>query len=425
MFGAHAKTSARGGFENFLSDVKIDEISRTVTITPRPGIRRSDGTPYTLDDATAAIKASVSGTRHSFLAPLVNSVEETKTSIVLHFRSISVNIRYLLILADFYMTDAGSAPVTPTSLPASTGAYSLAEMSRTEITLKRNLYFPADERANEIDTVHVHGFAAKDASTLIQSMDTSTHHLAYLYGFGLVPRDYETLEKKGYTVELYPSDWLVYVSFGHGTARDDRVLIASVLDKARSRLTPKATNGQTAYSTTPTDRPFSLSQKEYQASAPRPRSRSLSRPLTLTTLDEWSSLPLFAAVIKELQNALPELTVKTVSRSEMKSIYQSDVWLSPIGQTPADPLTHLSFLVTAKQGIDGVLSRDEISEISAIEDAKTFVARVKDIERRILSERVMVPLFHFPGVLVTSPLVEKDARLASNWGIQAWTYHIK
>ncbi len=61
-----------------------------------------------------------------------------------------------------------------------------------------------------------------------------------------------------------------------------------------------------------------LTESEYQSALTTPHDRNsntkLSRSMRIATLDEWSTLPVFAKVLGELQHQFPNISVATVSR---------------------------------------------------------------------------------------------------------------
>ena len=205
------------------------------------------------------------------------------------------------------------------------------------------------------------------------------------------------------------------------------------MDSIRDLLSRNAASGVNAFSTAPSDRYFGITEEEYNRIASdlvrdTPRNNDLSRPLTVATLVEWYRQPLFKNILDHLESRFPKLTLQLVDRDRFADIYEPskfDMFLSPIGMTPGDPISHFMFMANFIEHFRKVVTVQSIAEAAQIEDKLEFGKTIHQFELDILKERVLVPLFHFPGVSAISPIFEKSSKFGSAWGIQSWHYSIR
>jgi len=207
-----------------------------------------------------------------------------------------------------------------------------------------------------------------------------------------------------------------------------RQAVAHAIDDARPILGKVTPFAQPAYSTTPSDRPFGLKKNEYERL--RKQWPDVSRAdlgpgatLTIEVMDEHAGLPLFRAVQKAVEKECPFVKFKTFTRREFgQRLAESDAMISPLGQSPADPLPNLGILARTRPGLSSVLRPNELASLASLEDSDEFTEQLLDLNRRIHASRLLVPLFHFPGIVASSKKYERVEGLSFNWGIQTWTY---
>jgi hypothetical protein len=72
-----------------------------------------------------------------------------------------------------------------------------------------------------------------------------------------------------------------------------------------------------------------------------------------------------------------------------------------------------------------VLTKEKITEAALIEDPEEFARAIQNIEKKLLQNRILVPLAHFPGVVAEAPGFERDEALSWSCGTQEWTYRIR
>ena len=249
--------------------------------------------------------------------------------------------------------------------------------------------------------------------------------LIFFYGHALRAADLAALDAHGYTWEQFPAEWLVHVGFGSGVPLEDRKAIADVIDDHREDFLKYAPLGEAAFSIPPANHPFSLTRREYEKMRGT-GSRSLSRPLTISTLASWAKLPLFARIVDRLRKEIPGLDVELLGPQDVGRLFSdsTSIRLSPLGISPADPLNHLAFLATMSGVFAETVPLDEIARIAVLNNTSQFNRAVKSIEQRIVDERRIIPIAHFPGVVASAPGLTRDESIAYTWGIQAWAYRL-
>lgn len=432
IFAFHANEGVKAGFTPVISKVSFDQAKSQILIEPRYDMKASDGSPFSTRQMCEAIKESFQGTQHAQFAALVKEIHCSDNLIEVAMTSIPVNMRALFLLPDFSIYSPKALPITATNLQPTTGPYYPVSIAAGRIELKRNPYYPSDLTANQVDQVVLHQYSGVETSSLIEQMNPRTHHVAYLLGQALKATDLSSLRKKGYRVEEYPSEWLAHLGFQPTVNLQDRQRIALTLDKIRDRLAASSPMGQLAYSVPPSDRPFGVKAKEYEEFSAKLESElkgfmHLSRKLTIGTVDSLYDLPVIKLAMEHLKEMFPEqIELKILKRSDFGKLFEPgiDVYLSVQGISAADPAHHLSFFLKSDAIFAEVTNKEEIAKLSTLHEAYEFNREVLRIERKIIEKRALMPLLHFPGVVVSAPGFERDDALAGSWGVRAWTYRI-
>jgi hypothetical protein len=151
-----------------------------------------------------------------------------------------------------------------------------------------------------------------------------------------------------------------------------------IYDNQSNILEEYKTFSQDAYSVTPADRPFGINKRDFISLNQEMMNINLSESkieskLNIGVLDIWQNLPIFSSIIKNIKKLAPNSVIRTYATSDYrKMIVESDIWLAMLGISPADPLSHLSFMVSTFPNFKTIVTDDELSEISIIRNAETF-----------------------------------------------------
>ncbi|MGE3611030.1 MAG: hypothetical protein AB7I27_15675 [Bacteriovoracaceae bacterium] len=427
LFAFHFSATMNNSKNSLFSQIKIDRENGLVTFELKRKVFTSDGTELTPEKIFNSIKSSFSNTQHTKYSQLVESITRDANVINVKFRSIPINLEYWLRSIDFAIVDIDKLPINGSQLYTTTGPYSIVSLSSSQVELKRNKYFPSDFVSNMVESVIFKSYASRELKHLFSNVEN--FNLAYLYGYAVNQELIDSIKDKNLKIQIFPNEWMVYLGFQKNLSYDERSIIFNKIDSIKNKLINKLFYGTVSYSTVPSDRAYGLSQKEYEANKPvlESKASTISRKLILATLDEWADIPIFSYTISELEKEF-SLEIKKFNRSEMFKIYHSDYadfYISPMGISPADPLGNYSFLYNNNALFSENISDESITELYKENEFKDFSKKVKDIELRILKKSILIPLGHFPGIIVESPALIRDESKSWDWGIQAWTYKIK
>jgi hypothetical protein len=428
VFAFHARQSINGGFQPVVSRLDFFPERGRIDIAPLHAIATSDGTPFPLRNICMGVTESLSGTQHAPYAALVQGVDclEREGKISIRLSAIPANMRFLFTLPDFSIYNPATVPLTPGNLAPTTGPYSIVSMNQEVVELKRNPHYPAALVANTVPAVRLHSYPAIGTGGLIDVLSVESHHMIYLYGYAVSGADLEKLKAKKYVVEAYPEEWLVYVGFGRKVPLAIRETIAAVVDDDRERWVADTAFGSPAYSISPSDRSFALSRQEYSdSSGRRDASRRTAAAARLVTHRSWYALPLFRKICDALQARFTGMELRLVDNFSEIFSGDGDVFVSPLGISHSDPLSHLSYLSNALPGFDEAVAGGEVAKASVLADPGQFDSVVKGFERRVRQRRALVPVGHFPGIVAHAPRFERDESLSYSWGIQTWSYRIR
>ncbi|HXH74011.1 MAG TPA: hypothetical protein VNJ08_03550 [Bacteriovoracaceae bacterium] len=423
IFAFHNSVSAKKAVQPLFSNIIIDKINNLLTIDFLREIFNSDGHLLDINEICSSIKSSFAGTQHTNYKSLVESIDCQNRKIKIKFSTIPINLEYWLRSTDFAIFDTKKLPLSKSSLQPTTGPYTLTYMDSLKVELTANKFFPKEFVSNEVEKVILKSYPASDIDSIFKKEDVD---LAYLYGYSIRPELINELKGKNFKIQVFPNEWLMYLGFQKSVDLESRNLIASKIDTLRNSFKNKIVYGSTAYSTIPSDRAYGLTEAEYEKLKTPVKSGNLKNKLTISTLDEWAQIPLFSYILEELKKEL-NIELKLVSRKDMNKIYsqdEADFYLSPMGVSAADPLGNYSFFFMYDELFKKVLSEELLVSLYKEKDFHKFSLRIKDIEIQLLQERVIVPIGHFPGIVIESQKVIRDESKSWDWGIQAWTYKI-
>jgi hypothetical protein len=424
VYGAHIRQTMKSGLQPVLSDLIFHDDSTTVEIVPRHEVQFANGTPLSLKEICKAIDASLHSSYHAEYQSILESVQcdEKSNRILIKFRSLPVNLRFLFTLPDLSIYSVSHVPVRENSTDWTTGPYKILSRSRTKIELARNPYYPSTLRANNVERVDLVRYSTDESRHLAQSANPKNQDAIYFYGYALAEEDLGTLRKNGYQVEVFPTEWLVYGGAKGKISQKDRSIFAAAIRQIRESGIVQRYSGLKAYSIAPQDREYGLKT----AVEPDIAVGSLSHPYKIVTLKSWASLPFFQELIAALQKRIPNLSLRTLEITEFSELFadQAEFILSPLGISPADPLSHLSFLSSTYPQFDQAITKDQVAALSLIEENTKFVSEVRKAEELVVQSRLLFPIAHFPGIVAVRSDFQRDDSLSFGWGIQAWTFRV-
>ncbi len=431
LYAFHVSESIRGGFNSIFSDIEFDEAKNIISIRPKYKLSQTDGSEVDIYQICSSLEASLKGTLHAPYGTLLKNIEclAGQNKIEINMTGLPANIRYLFTLPDFSIFNRSLLPQTQQKVFPSTGPYRLEKLERSKVVLKRNQHYPEELVANKIETVTLNQYNSGPAIDFIKNMDPSSHHLAYFFGYAVDDGSISMLKEKGYSVEIFPTEWVVQFGIKSFVPMEDRILISKVIDELREGLSEQQSLAQKAYSISPSDRPFGLNKNEYYnvlKGEVTPLTNSLSQSWEICTLETWYNIPFFRSTLDSLINKFPNLKLKLFKPQDIAKLFSKEapLILTPLGISKSDPLSNLSFLLSTLDGFSDVVSKEMIANISTEKDVEDFDQRVKNIESGVVKKRLLLPIAHFPGVMSYRNDFTRDEKLGYSWGLQAWSFHV-
>lgn len=426
-FGFYAQESFKKGLIPVLTDVHIDHEQKLITITPKYEIRDSSGHQVSQNDICSALNEFFKGTVHAAVANSLEKIECSDLSVKIHLNYIPINIDALFSATDLSIYNPKKLPISASKLSPSTGPYYIESMSKESAKLRINPYYPKELRANEIDEVNLLWTNTTDP-TFLKELKPEIHNMLYMFGFQLTKRKIEDISSIGYTIEEFPSEWLMYLGFNEGLDLNTRLALGSIVDSLRDESISHLELGQSAYSISPSDRDFGLSRTDYNKVVKTLPSFKLDRHIKLGVFSEYLHSPLFRFYKEALEREMGDsVSFHIFDRQNIRKIFtpEVDAYLMVLGITPGDPLTHLAFLQETKAQFNQAVSREELEDLFKINELSEFNSKIRGFEEVVLKERLLIPLAHYPGVVAQANFLTRDEDLAWSWGVQAWTYHVR
>lgn len=425
IFGFWASSSTSKGLNSIFGDIKVLTQEKKVVIQILSFPKDESGQLITINEIKENIEDSLKGTQHSFYQNFLEEISIRENTIEIEFYKIPYNIKELLASADYAITKKLTKTHSNFTDFMQTGPYSIGQLSKMRVELKINPNYPSKLRANTASNIIFEGYPAQSTHELISS-DLQQNKIdgAYLYGHTVTKPELEKIRNLNYKVNISPTEWMIYIGFSTNTNINQRIEISNIIDKSRERIKMVSDLGTQAYSIQPTDRAFGINEAEYTQQKPKLEKKAIfQKKLTFATLDEWKDIPLFSTIISILSES-NLVEVKLYTRENMRLMYSSevDLFLSPLGISPFDPLINLMVFHNYHPSFKNIITKDTIKSIVASSDSETLIKLTKDIELSILRERLIIPLMHFPGITVEKNSLEQDSKLEWGWGIHAWTY---
>jgi hypothetical protein len=430
IFGYHSKESMRDDRSDVLSHLEFSTEESRVIISPKVPIKRSDGTHYALEDMCMAIKSGLREGHHAPYRALLKSVTCLQERVEITFEKIPVNLPFLFTLPDLSLFDENTLPIRDQPrFPATTGPYSLEAITENETRLKINPHYPRSLRANEISTVAYRTYQGSTVVQFVEKLDPKEDHLIYFVGDLLTSALADKLKSKGYRLQIFPSEWLLYFQFTQVPSENLRKRLGRMFDLLRERLVSHLDFAQAAYSIAPMDRPFGLKKDEYtnaiKTETPHIGERD-DYPLRIGLLANTERNPNIQMILGEIRKFFPNIQIRFLRYEEWeKAEKELDVLINALGISQFDPLNHISYLMHQDPLIRETVTDNDVAELASTHKRDDFISKVKDLESTLARERRIFPLAHFPGIVAEAPGFDRDEELSWNWGTQAWTYRVR
>lgn len=430
LFAFHARTVLKSGFEGVFSDITFDEANHTVTIRVKYHSVEGDEHNVSFRAICEGLKSSLQGTRHAPYASILRDFrcDETQNRIEIVFTKIPLNLRFLFTIPDLCIFDPTELPLSIDNAGTSTGPYTMESVSNSAVQLKLNPNYPASLRSNNIERAELLNYSPPKTHEFIQQMKPELHHSAYFYGHALEVTDLDLLKEKGYTVEIFPTEWFVFLTVKKQVNAPLKKALLQAMDKYRTEMASKASLGIPAYSISPSDSDFAISAAEYRdAVGPQHEVFDHNTKFTVTTTKSWAEIPFYMRTLNFLKQQFPNMQVQVLERKDGFRLFakETDVALALLGISPTDPLTHISFLESTLYGFNELTSKEQLSQLAIKTNAEEFNKGIKEMEVRANQTGLIVPIAHFPGVIAYRKDFVRDETKALGWGIQTWSFKIK
>ena len=426
LYSFHSRESISDGFQPIVSKVEFDYQHKTVTFSPTHVLMQSDGSIFSMQDYCQALEATLQGSIHSPYKSVYLGIECLESSVRVNFSKIPVNLQNLFTVPDYAITHPNSKLEITSENKVTNGPYYLEKVLKNgdEIHLRRNHFYPESLIANKQENVTLNRYLLSDIDQLIQNAFPAIHSIFYFLGHSISNSQIKILKDKGYRIEVFPNEWVSYISFNSRVNLATREFIGSLIDEYRDSLSSVTPFGVFAYSIAPSDRPFGIKKNEYQSLIKVNYENSIEN-LSIGILKRLSGLDYFKNILNNLGEKFADIRIKYYDDLDYGlMIQESDVVVQMLGIVAADPLSHLSFLMHVNPNFKTYLSEELITRLAMIEDMQIFAEEVKKVETALVKDRKIIPIAHFPGIVARAPGFERDENLAWSWGVQAWTFKV-
>ena len=425
MFAFHGAQSPRGGFHDSISMVSFDTLSNVVEVRPKFPVVTQDGRTLSINQLCESLKSSFDGTQHGpFDSKSKKEFLCLDDLIRIKLNKLPSNLPALFTIPDFAIFESERLPIVGDVTVPTTGPYSFERKVGEDVYLLINPNFPDQLRANRVKRVLYRPY--KLDGHFLEKLNPREDNLIYLHGVHASKEVLELLKRKGYRIQIYPSEWLLYVGFGSNAGRELRAVLTSVVDEARPTLLENFDHATEALSIAPADRPFSVSPKLYTKI--RSIKKMASKPGRIFKLgvhESEADKPLIKRLVEVLRNGVNFEVHYYPGAEYRKMLSQSDAYITMLGISPGDPLSHLSYLRSTSEDFAQDISEAEIRKVSEISNSDHFISAVRELESKVITNMLVVPVAHFPGVVAEAPNFERVESIAGSWGTQAWTYRIR
>lgn len=428
IFGYHARTSEFGGFLPYLSNVSINTESKSISIRPLQEIRDSAGNKLSVEEICKSLANSFSGTAHANYPDVFRGYkcDELGAEILLNY--IPINFKLLLTIPDFAIFNSSQLPITGDRPVHTTGPYYFdSKLSDDSIILKRNKFFPADLRANVVDTVIFRPYDPSPAKKTATDWNPAFDHLIYFMALYVGENYVSVLKEAGYKIKISPTEGILFLNFSERVSESKRNEIALLIDRIRQGIVDQGEYLSNAYSMQSPERGFGLSKESYLKivkDLPTTDQPKHDKKLVLGASESFYTVPLIRSMLDYIASNMSDaVELRLYKRGELERFDREvDINLEVVGLSQADPITHLFFLKNNYPLFRRVLTDEVLVEVARESDAVEFSRKVLAIEKQLASQRIYVPIAHYPGIVAESPLLESVPSLSWSWGTAAWTY---
>lgn len=421
LFAFHSASNSSGSELKLFSDISILADQNLVRLKLVRNVMNSDGDKLSIEEICKTVKDSMSDTKHTKYSSLLEKITCNDPFVDIHLKSIPINFEYWIRSIDFAIQPKELTPVSMDHKHPTTGPYKLVSLKNDEVNLTANKYFPSELRSNDVSEVNIKSYKSSEFLDLIEGRDFD---LAYIYGHMVDDNLIKALKKEKYKIQMFPNEWLLYFGCHDSLNIEERRYFAGIVDEVKNKVKNEFTVGQLAYSITPAGRGFGVSKKDYEKLNNPAKNGIVNKKFKIATLDEWANVPFIKKVLNELKSKV-SVEIVLFTRANFPKVYdkkEADIYLSPMGLSAADPLGNFSFLIELNTLIHESLSVSQIQELYTFKGFDAFRNEIYEIETKILSNRSVIPIGHFPGVVAESDKVHRSEEYAWDWGIQAWTY---
>lgn len=421
VFAAHKIRNPNFGQVDVFSKVSVNRSDKTVTFKPRGDIFFSNGTKIGLSEIAKSLKSSFSATSHSELKnELIDIViNEERAEVVVRLKRVPKNIEALLSIPDFYLFDAADMPLQTYQYDKYSGPYTVEKLTEDHVTLRRNKFYPRDLIANEIDSLEIKTLDFDKPSSFL-SKKNDDPILAYFVGSHVDKDDIKEIESHDLDLSIYPNEWVYMLGFNNDKINlSDRTLIRDFIYLNREEIIKDTPFAQKSYSVSPINKPFGLKENDYT-------------PGKLNDLIRLSQKISIGIRKKDVDHKFVKNFVSLISRVEnldivlfenVADIYSiPDIYLGVQGISAGDPVHHLNFFLKYEPLFKSFVTTGELNDIASIQNDSDFISKIKEIELRILENVCLIPIAHFPGIVINSKKIKPDPKLIGDWGIRAWTF---
>lgn len=378
----------------------------------------SDGSILSVDDIAESLSQSFRGTSHSDLSNLFLSTAVNGKIIEIKFKNnIPNNMEALFSLPDFFIYPKNIF----TSSRHSTGPYEVVEIDKNLVKLKLNKYYPSSLRANNVENVELHTIASGTMKDFFFGRDDNDHLMAYFIGCFTTKGDLDHMKRMNLLTNKYPNEWISLIGFNNlDVSLEDREVISSYVNRYRDEILKDSPLAQTAYSVSPQDRSYGLKVEDVGKEVDV--ADKLSRRITIGIRSRDKS----ERIVQNLINSLSNFdNIEFLFFEKSSDIYsKADAYFGAQGISAGDPIHHMNFFLKYEPLFKKIFTQGNLNKISSLKSINDFNTEIKKLEMIVYKNKAIIPIAHFPGVVVHSKNLKPDENLVGDWGIRAWTYQI-
>jgi len=424
VFSSHGIKNPKNGFINTTSNIFIDRIKNIITITPKYNLRDSAGHEISVKEICDTIHLQFQSTSHSTLSELIRSITCQKNTIKISMKSIPNNMESLFSLPDFFIYTKKQIPIIDKIKKSSSGPYFVESIKQDSVTLKINPHYPKSLRANDIPKVFIKKNIYPSPKVFFENIKKRKYILSYFIGAFINKTDKSIFNDDTLITNINPSEWILMLGFNNQNLKlAERIYIANLLEQVKKEIRKITSFGESAYSFSPSDRPFGIKKKEYLEITNLNKGKRPGKQFKLGIKKDMIENELFALILNILKGHFGD-DIKIITYETGKMYTEPDMYVGVRGISAGDPIHHINFSLKYEFLFKKIMTSKELNAISVLPRVQDFNQRVKELEIRMLKERAFIPIGHFPGIIIHSKDLALDESLAGDWGIRAWTYHV-